>query len=65
MDRQELLERYTALERDFSGIDLSGADLEKLNLAGINLSGANLRETNLFILMVANRIIPTRFFFGK
>lgn len=47
MNRQELLERYTALERDFSGIDLSGADLEKLNLSGINLSGANLRQTNL------------------
>ncbi len=42
MDAEELLSRYTAGERDFSGVDLSGADLEDADLSGINLNDADL-----------------------
>jgi uncharacterized protein YjbI with pentapeptide repeats len=37
MNRDELLKRYAAGERDFSGVDLGRA-----NLYGIDLSSANL-----------------------
>jgi uncharacterized protein YjbI with pentapeptide repeats len=60
MTAEELLERYAAGERDFSGVDLmginlSGADLgadwSSFNLGGnlneTNLSGANLSSANL------------------
>ncbi len=33
MDVEELLERYAAGERDFSGIDLSGDELNGINLS--------------------------------
>ena len=34
---QELLDRYSAGERDFAGVDLHGVDLSKAVLRGINL----------------------------
>jgi uncharacterized protein YjbI with pentapeptide repeats len=60
---EELLQRYAAGERDFSGVDLEGADLVRANLAGtgiyagVNLRGANfarasLREANLAYILV-------------
>lgn len=45
MKREELLERYAAGERDFSGVDLSGVNLIEVGLEGINLEGAILRGT--------------------
>ena len=42
MTREELLERYAAGERDFSGVDLSRAELGGANLSGIVLSNSNL-----------------------
>jgi Pentapeptide repeats (8 copies) len=57
MDREELLRRYAAGERDFSGVDLSGVDVSEVDLdaeepigvdlTGINLSGAILKRTDL------------------
>ena len=62
MDRNELVRRYAAGERDFSkirlrgifldstdlrNINLSGADLSGTHLGGADLSGANLSEANL------------------
>jgi uncharacterized protein YjbI with pentapeptide repeats len=49
---EELLKRYAAGERDFSGIKLGNADFREINLSGaylrgINLSGADLRGINL------------------
>ena len=44
---KELLRRYAAGERDFSGIDLRKADLSEADLRGINLSGADLRGADL------------------
>lgn len=49
MTAEELLERYKAGERDFSGADLTGADLR-----GAKLFGANLHGT---IITVGNRAI--------
>jgi uncharacterized protein YjbI with pentapeptide repeats len=45
MDREELLRRYAAGERDFSGVSLRGLDFSDCNLSGINLSNADLSET--------------------
>lgn len=42
MNRGELIQRYKAGERNFSGADLRGA-----NLRGVNLSGADLRDADL------------------
>ena len=47
MDRDELLRRYEAGERDFAGFDLRGINLcgssiNEYNLSGIDLSGAKL-----------------------
>lgn len=42
MDVDELVQRYTAGERDFTGVNLTGA-----NLSGINLSGANFTQAFL------------------
>lgn len=39
MDAEELLSRYTAGERDFSGADLEDADLSGINLNDADLSG--------------------------
>lgn len=52
MDRQELLKRYNAGERNFAGVDLRGAYLIGANLSGIDLrrailGGAYLRAANL------------------
>ena len=46
MTREELLERYAAGERDFSGVDLEGVDLSNTELGCIILRRANLRQTN-------------------
>ncbi|MBD1843349.1 pentapeptide repeat-containing protein [Cyanobacteria bacterium FACHB-63] len=48
MTREELLQRYAAGERDFSGADLSGVNLEEVALEEINLEGANLSGTLFF-----------------
>jgi len=57
IDAEELLRRYAAGERDFSGVNLWGANLsgcnltdiklEKAELSRTNLSGANLQNANL------------------
>lgn len=57
MTAEELLKRYAAGERDFTGVDLSGVNLNIARLSecdsnlnilnGINLSGAKLISTNL------------------
>lgn len=52
MNTKQLIERYAAGERNFSGVDLRDANLTQINLAGANLSrgiltGANLRRANL------------------
>ncbi len=53
--RKELLKRYAAGDRDFSGVDLSGMmivnhfrfiDLSGIDLSGIDLSGSNLDGIN-------------------
>ena len=48
MTRDEILSRYAARERDFSGADLARADLSGADLSGANLSGANLSEAKLY-----------------
>jgi Pentapeptide repeats (8 copies) len=63
MTAEELLERYAAGERDFSGVDLSGAnltqadlrdiDLSRANLSRVDLSWANLSEANLTEISLA------------
>lgn len=45
MTAEELLRRYAAGERDFSGVNLYGADFNDCDLSEINLSNANLGET--------------------
>lgn len=47
MNRQELLDRYQAGERNFTYINLSGANLSGVNLQEIDLTGANLTGVNL------------------
>jgi uncharacterized protein YjbI with pentapeptide repeats len=47
MTAEELLERYAAGERDFSGVDLREADLTAIDLSCINLSNANLVDVDL------------------
>ena len=52
MTAEELLKRYAAGERDFTGVDLnevnlSGTDLSDINLTNANLIDANLTETSL------------------
>lgn len=52
MDREELLRRYAADERDFSEfnlrhINLSGADLSDINLSWADLTGADLTGADL------------------
>jgi hypothetical protein len=44
---EELLVRYAAGEREFSGADLSGANLVRALLVGANLTGAQLVGANL------------------
>jgi uncharacterized protein YjbI with pentapeptide repeats len=42
MDAEELLRRYAAGERDFSGANLRRIKLQYVSLSGINLSGVDL-----------------------
>jgi uncharacterized protein YjbI with pentapeptide repeats len=44
MTVRELLQAYSAGERNFSGADLIGANLSGADLEGVNLEGANLEE---------------------
>jgi uncharacterized protein YjbI with pentapeptide repeats len=47
MTAEELLQRYAAGERDFSGVDLSGEDLSEEDLSDIILCDADLTNINL------------------
>jgi uncharacterized protein YjbI with pentapeptide repeats len=47
MTAEELLRRYEAGERDFSGVDLYGITLEEVELPDIRLNGANLYGVTL------------------
>jgi uncharacterized protein YjbI with pentapeptide repeats len=47
MNADELLDRYEAGERDFSGVFLAGVNLSGVDLRGIMLQKANLRFANL------------------
>src|ERR1700730_1110209 len=47
MDRVELLKRYAAGERDFTGADLRNGDLSNCDLRGVKLVRAQLRGANL------------------
>jgi uncharacterized protein YjbI with pentapeptide repeats len=47
MNPNELLRRYAAGERNFSGVDLSGADLSGAYLHNTNFTKANLYQANL------------------
>ncbi|MEH2294319.1 hypothetical protein [Nostoc sp.] len=47
MDAEELLRRYAAGERDFSGIDLSSVDLREAELTRISLVGTKSRSQSL------------------
>lgn len=77
MDREELLRKYAADERDFSEfnlrhINLSGADLRDINLSwadltgadlsGANLTGADLIETNLNGADLTNTVLKDALF---
>jgi hypothetical protein len=48
MTPEELLARYAAGERDFSGVNLIGVNLEEICLEEVNLQGANLSGTFFF-----------------
>ena len=47
MTAKEILNRYAAGERDFTGFDLRDSYLRGLNLSGANFSGAKLSRANL------------------
>jgi uncharacterized protein YjbI with pentapeptide repeats len=47
MNVEELLEKYAAGVRDFSGVDLSEANLSGVKLSGVNFNQANLSVINL------------------
>jgi uncharacterized protein YjbI with pentapeptide repeats len=47
MTAEELLQRYAAGERDFSGINLREVELVDVQLPSINLSNADLIGANL------------------
>jgi uncharacterized protein YjbI with pentapeptide repeats len=48
MTADELLERYAAGERDFSGVNLQRVELQYSQLSGINLSRANLSDSRIY-----------------
>lgn len=45
--KEELIERYTRGERDFSELRIEGCEFDYINLTGANLSGSMLAETSL------------------
>ncbi len=47
MDREQIVARLEAGERDLSGLDLAGADLSRLDLRGVNLSRADMSSADL------------------
>ncbi|APB35202.1 pentapeptide repeat-containing protein [Gloeomargarita lithophora Alchichica-D10] len=47
LDRDQLIQRYMAGERDFQGLDLIQANLSGVNLSGADLSRAQLMLANL------------------
>ena len=66
MDRAELLQRYAAGERNFSGADLTGIQLnssqeQEINLSGVNLRGANLSEAHLVQVNLSNADLSNSF----
>ncbi|BAY83552.1 pentapeptide repeat protein [Calothrix parasitica NIES-267] len=64
LNAEELLERYAAGERDFSGINLSGIDLSETDLLRINLSCANLSGANLFTARLYGAFNPKMLGYG-
>jgi uncharacterized protein YjbI with pentapeptide repeats len=73
MTAEELLERYAAGERDFSGVDLGGSrenrkfqpNLSNADLRGINLCGANLEMVNMsFSNLSGARLFGACFFYS-
>ena len=48
MDTNELFARYTAGERNFSGVKLANDDLSVKTLNGADFSGADLTEAYLY-----------------
>lgn len=50
MTAKELLERYAAGERDFTGVDLYGVDLSNAVLTEINLDRADLKSPAVKLL---------------
>ena len=66
MDREELLGRYAAGERDFTGVDLKRDDLIDINLAGICLRGATFYQvnlTNVYIYYLSNLSIRSSIYY--
>lgn len=55
MNGEELLRRYAAGERDFSGVDLSYISLRDFNMFKVNFSNANLKGVE-FTVAVMNYI---------
>ena len=47
MDAEELLNRYAAGERDFTGVSLKGINLSGVNIRDSKLDCADLRAANL------------------
>ncbi|MDV3002675.1 MAG: Serine/threonine-protein kinase B (plasmid) [Chroococcopsis gigantea SAG 12.99] len=47
MDREELLKKYAAGERDFTGVDLSSADLRNIDLCEVDFTRANFSHADL------------------
>lgn len=63
MTAEELLERYAAGERDFSGIEVRATDeLVSANLTGINLSGSLLAEMILDRVDLSDAILRNTHF---
>ena len=55
MNAEELLRRYAAGERNFTGVNLSGLKIrEKVDLDGINLSQAIAKQADLGFFTIHN-----------